>query len=187
MDNNNLDIFGRDTKKVIKYWSHRLWQNGGWIVIFINLFIIWIPAYYLYMTDVPSEYDLKKSEGTIVYKELPKLDTMLGLSNTDGIEYFSCRTDSFSRTKGCFEKSKVILLNGKYGEVYWFEQKMDLFTKQKTLARLMVDGEEKYSFDKFEKFFLRAKKWIFWITIVLSSFGFIVVKAYDKKIGASDK
>ena len=187
MDNNNLDIFGRDIKKVIKYWSHRLWQNGGWMVIFINLFIIWIPAYYLYMTDIPDENDLRKSEGTIVYKELTKGDNLIGLSNAEGIEYFSCRTDSFSRKKRCFGKPNIILLDGKYGKIYWFEQKMYLFTKQKTLAKLIVDGEEKYSFNKFKKFFLSAKKWISWIAIILFFFSFIVVKAYDKKIGVSDE
>lgn len=166
----------------IKYWARRLWRNGGWIVILINVFIIWIPTYYMWTADIPSPENWQRTDGVLVYKKLRNLDNMPGLSSADGIEYFTCRHGSLSKINRCLSSNEMNSLDGKNTEIFWFTRNTYIFTPQKRVIRIVVEGQEKYGFERALRGVNYAKKGAFWMVLVLAAISIIVVRTYDKKI-----
>lgn len=179
----DLNAFKNNTAKPwAKYWVRRLWKNGGWTVIFINLIIIWIPAYYSWTLDVPTVENMKKSEGKLVYKYQYRSDNIIGLDNGVSIEYYSCRRDGLSNKSGCLAERIIRPMEGAYAEILWFEQKSYPWKKYRRLMQLTVNGEVKYDLAKAMRLVDFAKESAFWIFFVVLVCSIIVVRAYDKQI-----
>jgi len=79
-----------------------------------------------------------------------------------------------------FEELKP--LKGKPAEVLWFEQKVNIGSTQKQLARLVVAGEEKVSLDKTIRRFEIARQIAIWMPILFVVLAVVIVCAFDKNL-----
>lgn len=173
------------TKSGLRYWIRRLWKNGTLIALPIAIFVILIPAWYAWITQLPPLEQLQRREGTLTYKLLNnRLGAKVGITNDSGTEYFTCRPSQLGKRHDClrlgFEELKP--LKGKPAEVLWFEQKVNIGSTQKRLARLIVEGEEKVSLEKTAKRIDIGRQGAIWLPIAFIIFMALVVRAFDKQL-----
>lgn len=178
------------TKSAFRYWIRRLWKNGTWIVLPIAIFVILIPAWYAWTTQLPPLEQLQRREGTLTYKFLNnRLGAKVGITNDSGTEYFTCRPSQLGKRHDCprlgFEELKP--LKGKPAEVLWFEQKVNIGSTQKQLARLIVEGEEKVSLEKTARRIDVEKKIAIWLPIAFIVFMMLVIRAFDKQLKSKEE
>ncbi|WP_349572449.1 hypothetical protein [Azotobacter salinestris] len=177
-------------KTDLRYWIRRLWKNGTWIALPITIFVILIPAWYTWTTKLPPLEQLKRREGILTYKFLSnRAGALVGITSDSGTEYFTCRSSQLGKRHDClrlgFEELKP--LKGKSAEVLWFEQKVNIGSTQKQLARLIVEGEEKVSLEKTARRIDIGRQGAIWLPILFVFFMILMVRAFDKQLIGKEK
>lgn len=178
------------SKNGVRYWIRRLWKNGTWIVLPIAIFVILIPAWYAWTTRVPPLEQLQRREGTLTYKFLNnRLGALVGITNDSGTEYFTCRPSQLGKRHDCLRLGLEELkpLKGKPAEVLWFEQKVNIGSTQKQLARLIVEGEEKVSLEKTARRIDIGRQGAIWLPILFIVFMMLMVRAFDRQLRSKEE
>lgn len=77
---------------------------------------------------------------------------MVGIISQDKNEgkYFTCRNGEIGERHDCLKFEQLKSLKGKNAEIMWFEQKVNIGSTQKRLARLVLEGNEIISLEKTE-------------------------------------
>ncbi|WP_039803350.1 hypothetical protein [Azotobacter chroococcum] len=176
------------SKTDLRYWIRRLWKNGTWIVLSITIFLVLIPAWYAGTTKLPPLEQLQRREGILTYKHIDnRSGALVGIINDSGTEYFTCRPSQLGKRHDCLRFELLKSLSGKPAEVLWFEQKVNLGSIQKQLARLMVEGEEKISLEKTARKFDFEEKVSIWFSVGFLFFVVLVIRAFDKNIRSKEE
>ena len=167
--------------------------------IIYYLYCILIPIYYASAISFPTEQDIHYTEGLFTYRESGRKHYQVGVKTENNTEYFSCKSSYFGtdlceidrqyRTQLEEELKKnnkptnVILepkiynkWQGKPAKIGWFRQKYSLFSTDRRVIQVIVDGKEVISKENVNKRIIRGNNnWIF--DIIMSS-PFLILTLY---------
>lgn len=122
---------------------------GSLLLVPLWVFMILIPFGYEWWAEIPPFEQLQVTSGELTYQDLGKRgDRMTGIKSASGTDFFTCATGQYDHTDCVFPMAEYEKLAGKPATVWWYEQPVYLFSTQKRLVRLVVDGEEKMSYER---------------------------------------
>jgi|GEM_PF-2045119 len=167
--------------------------------IIYYLYCILIPIYYASAISFPTDQDIHYTEGLFTYRESGRKHYQVGVKTENNTEFFSCKSSYFGtdlceidrqyRTQLEEELKKnnkptnVILepkiynkWQGKPAKIGWFRQKYSLFSTDRRVIQVIVDGKEVISKENVNKRIIRGNNnWIF--DIIMSS-PFLILTLY---------
>lgn len=166
-------------------WKRRFvsWVRiGNWLLIPIYIFVIALPLYYEWKTEIPSVEQFNRADGNLVYKRIVKKGALIGLKSDEGAQYFTCRPGLFTNTHDCLISTQMLDgLIERPATVWWFEQTIYPLSTQRRLVKLVVDGQEKVSIAMTEKRTDRASEDAPWFAVGLSVF-FVLIAIYFERL-----
>ncbi|WP_241629038.1 hypothetical protein [Rosenbergiella epipactidis] len=163
------------------------------IFIYTLLYIFFTPLYFAYVAKFPEEDEIHYSEGLFTFKSLGKQKYQLGLITPTKTEFFSCissyigshicevnriyseQIDEELGNKGKFSKqdSTPILYKrwqGKPAKFAWFTQRYNIFSTDRRIVQVIIDGKEVLSHERVINTINSAKgKFIVILCLVVSS------------------
>jgi hypothetical protein len=119
--------------------------QGQWLALTFYIFVLVIPLFYEYRTEIPPDETLIKTEGVFFYKHAGRRrGYIVELSDGEKKENFTCRENMFLGIHTCFypEDLDFGVFNGKTATVWWFDQEIYPFVHQRRLVRLAMNDEE---------------------------------------------
>jgi len=172
MDNNTEKNTGSTTKKryfVLGRPAVPLLQSLTFIYFCVYFF--YTPLYFNYITKFPKEDEIHYSEGLFTFKSLSKNKYQMGLITPAKTEFFSCLssyTDShlcevnrihFDQineelgNKGKFSRKDPTPVlykrwQGKPAKIAWFTQRYNIFSTDRRIVQVIIDGKEVLSHER---------------------------------------
>ncbi|WP_241611068.1 hypothetical protein [Rosenbergiella epipactidis] len=135
------------------------------IFIYTLLYIFFTPLYFAYVAKFPKEDEIHYSEGLFTFKSLGKQKYQLGLISRTNTEFFSCKSIYFGShlcevnrihkkqideelgNKGKFSKQDTTPIlykrwQGKPAKIAWFTQRYNIFSTDRRIVQVIIDGKE---------------------------------------------
>lgn len=159
----------------------------GYVVLaLIYVFVILIPLLYERNTRIPEMGELLQTNGNLICKEIGNRgDYLTGVKIVDGQpQFFTCSGGSFGARPDCFgpRVDKCQKLSGKQTTVWWFEQPVYLFSTQKRLVRLAVDGKEEISRERTMELAKKGSLLSTWLIFVMLGLFLLIVVGFERMI-----
>lgn len=155
---------------------------GSVVSLLLYLHMIFIPLVYEWRPAVPPMAQLQVARGELTFQDVGKGDRLTGIKSATGTTFFSCATGKIGHPNCLFDLGDYEKLAGKQATLWWYEQPIYLFTTQKRVVRLIVNEEEKISYEKTalwtEKSASRAPWYIFIVLVIVVS----IVVGFELKI-----
>ncbi|WP_241607279.1 hypothetical protein [Rosenbergiella epipactidis] len=207
MDNNIEKNTGSTTKK--RYFI--LGRPAGPLLIaliFIYTFIyfLYTPLYFAYVAKFPEKDEIHYSEGLFTFRPLDRQRFQFGLITPAKTEFFSCKSIHFSShicevnrihfeqineelgNKGKFSRKDPTPVlykrwQGKPARIAWFNQRYNLFSTERRIVQIIIDGKEVLSNERvIDSINYQKDKWYFITFIVVSSPLIFLIALLSKRI-----
>lgn len=148
------------------------------------LFVIVIPGFYDWTSEIPNLEGLHETEGNFTYKVTGRHneDRLMGIITNTGTMYFSCGQGYIAHPDCIHPSSEYDRLVGKPAQVWWYEQSVYLFMTQKRVGRLVVDGEEKVSYEHTVEVTKRTARSTPWLAIIILCIYAFVIVALERNL-----
>jgi len=167
MDNNTEKNTGSITKKRYFILGRPAWPLlMALICIYTLLYCFFTPLYFAYVTKFPEEDEIHYSEGLFTFKTLSRQKYQMGLITPAKNEFFSCESIYFgphvcevnliyfkqikdeklgNKAKFSKQDSTSILYKrwqGKPARIAWFNQRYNIFSTDRRIVQVIIDGKE---------------------------------------------
>ncbi|WP_241607278.1 hypothetical protein [Rosenbergiella epipactidis] len=194
MDNNTEKNTVSITKKRYFILGRPAWPLlKALTFIYFCLYFFYTPLYFTHITKFPEEDEIHYSEGLFTFKSLGKQKYQLGLITPTKTEFFSCissyigshicevnriyseQIDEELRNKGKFSNQDTTPIlykkwQGKPAKIAWFTQRYNIFSTDRRIVQVIIDGKEVLSHERVINTINSAKgKFIVILCLVVSS------------------
>jgi len=175
MKKNNVHYSAKDIRNI---------RMGSLLLMLGYVFIIFIPLAYTWLAEIPPFQQLQVISGELTYKDVGKRgDRLTGVKTGAGAVFFTCSDGKFGEAPDClFPYNEYEELSGSPVTVWWFEQPVYPFVTQNKLVQLVVDGEEKLSYEKTLVLTLHASDIAPWFAGVLLILFVLIVILFERRI-----
>lgn len=169
----------------------------GAIIYYLNCILIHI--FYTLAVQFPEQQDIHYTEGLFTYREVARKHYQIGVITDSNTDFFSCRSSYFApdfceidkkhykqlddelkrnnkRTNIIFEPKIYQKWQGKQAKIGWFRQRYSLFSTDKRVVQVLIDGKEVVSKENVNKHIIRSKK--SWIFDLIMSFPLLAFTSY---------
>ena len=176
------------------------------IFIYTFIYFLYTPLYFAYVAKFPEKDEIHYSEGLFTFRPLDRQRYQLGLITPAKTEFFSCKSIYFGShlcevnrihleqmdeelgNKGKFSKqdTRTILFKrwqGKPARFAWFTQRYNIFSTERRIVQIIIDGKEVLSNKRvIDSINYQKDKWYFIIYIVVSSPLTLLIVLLSKRI-----
>lgn len=93
---------------------------GNWLIVPIYFFVVALPLYYEWRTELPPKDELQTVQGTLTFQWISgKAGTLVGIAGSSDTSYYSCRKGLFGSNHDCqhLDLDRIRLLAGKQATV----------------------------------------------------------------------
>lgn len=137
--------------------------------------MILIPAYHTIRHQVPPDAELRKTEGELIFRHVPKEGSLTGIKTVDGEFLFTCK-DYYSGKNYCLADNKLEpVIQGKQATVLWYRQPAYLWMDRNRLVELRVGNDTIVSRAQTERWINVSKRVMWWEAVI----GFVLFVALD--------
>lgn len=161
------------------------------------LYCVPVPIFYVLETHFPEKQDIHYTEGLFIYREVGRKNYQVGLRTNNGNEFFSCKPyypapdlcevdrqhykkleDELKRndknTNIVIEPKLYQQWKNKPARIGWFTQRYNLFSSDRRVVQLIIDGNEIVSNENVNKRIKRNHNdWYF--SVIVSSPMLIII------------
>lgn len=140
---------------------------GSVLTMLICVFVLLIPDFYEWTAEIPPFEQLQIASGDLTYQKVGKNknEWLTGLKSASGETYFTCAA-GIGHPDCLLPVSEYTRLAGKPTTIWWFEQPVYLFVTHKRAVRLVVDGDEKVSYEKTLVVAKKNAKFAIWMAFI---------------------
>lgn len=154
---------------------------GNWMLVPIYFFVVAIPLYYEWKTEVPAPEKLVVAEGHLTYQLTGKRGPLIGLKENEGTQYYSCKSGLFTNSHNCFVPRETLeRVAGREATIWWFEQTVYPYTTQRRLVKLVAADEDLVTSDRTEKRAYKARQRAPWVALGLLVFFGLVAFFFER-------
>jgi len=164
----------------IKY--AKLIRIGNWLLIPIYIFVVGLPLYYEWVTNVPVMERLNTVSGELIYKWTGgRTGAMPGIKLSGVDYYFTCRDGLIGNRHDCpnLYLQKIKNLAGGEATAWWFEHEVYPFLKENKLIRLTVGGEDVFDPGRERERIERSRKSAPWYALIMFVFSVVVALYFE--------
>jgi len=166
MDNNTEKNMGSTTKKryfILGRPAVPLLQSLTFI--YFCVYFLYTPLYFTHATKFPEKDEIHYSEGLFTFRPLDRHRYQMGLITPAKTEFFSCvssytgsntcevnriyskQIDEELGNKGKFSKQDTTPIlykrwQGKSARITWFTQRYNIFSTDRRIVQVIIDGKE---------------------------------------------
>lgn len=166
---------------------------------FYYLYCMLMPIFYTLENHFPAEQDIHYTEGLFTYRKSGKNNYQIGVITKSNTDFFSCKSSypdpdlcevdrqyhrqledelrkNNQRTDIILEPKIYQKWQGKPARIGWFIQKYSLFSTDRRVVQVIVDGNEVVSNENVSQHIIRSKN--SWILDLIMSSPLLIITIY---------
>jgi hypothetical protein len=150
-------MYKKTMTAVEEYFAYKIGHNARknrWLIM-LALTLIYIPMLHGVFNPIPQMDELKLSSGRLTIKFTRYKGNAIVINN-DFSKLYTCANVLLSHND-CFSTDKLVSFYGKKADILWYDRSYYLWFTRRRIARIIIEGQEEYAYEKFVESSKRTK------------------------------